>query len=404
MTQPLPPLGGTGLPASGRGILAAIACIALFGICQGMTHPLFALRLEEEGWASGMIGVSGAMVAIAALTTAPFMPPVIRVIGLPGFLTGAAVLSAASLLAFPVYDGFLAWLGLRYVQGIAATALFLGSENWIVADAEEGARGRIIGLYATVLSLGFAAGPMILTAVGHDGALPFLVCALLSALCILPLITAWHDAPKAEAEDTPTTPPLRFLLSDPTVMGAVILFGAIEFGVMALLPVWGVKTGLSAEASAFLVATLVLGNVALQLPLGALADLLNRRAMLMACAISCVAAAAALPWLVGQSWVLWLVLFVWGGIAAGLYTIALVELGARYKGQTLVSANAAVVIGYGIGALVGPLFVGGAMDVIEPHGLSLALGFMAVAYLVVAVLRARRRKAGTLDSTAAAGQ
>jgi MFS family permease len=398
MNQPLPPLGGTGLPTGGRGVLAAIACVALFGICQGMTHPLFALRLEEAGWSSGMIGISGAMVAIAALTTAPFMPPVIRWMGLPGFLAAAAVLSAASLVAFPVYDGFLAWLGLRYVQGIAATALFLGSENWIVADAEEGARGRIIGLYATVLSLGFASGPLILTAVGHAGALPFAVCAVLSLICILPLITAWHDAPKAEAEDAAAIPPLRFLVTDPTVMGAVILFGAIEFGVMALMPVWGVKSGFSAEASAFLVTTLVLGNVAFQMPLGALADGLNRRAMLVGCALSCVAAAAALPWLVGESWVLWLVLFIWGGIAAGLYTIALIELGARYKGQTLVSANAAVIIGYGIGALVGPLFVGGAMDLIEPHGLSLALGVMATAYLAVAVLRARRRRAGTLDS------
>jgi MFS family permease len=394
MSTPLPPLGGTAPPPlAGRGILAAIACIALFGICQGMTHPLFALRLEEAGWSSGMIGVSGAMVAIAALTTAPLMPWVIRRTGLPGFLAGAAVLSAASLLAFPVYDGFLAWLALRYVQGIAATGLFLGSENWIVADADEGTRGRIIGLYATVLSLGFAAGPMILTIVGHGGALPFIVCAALSLLCILPLATAWADAPRSHADEAPGLPPLRFLRSDPTVMGAVILFGAVEFGVMALLPVWGLKVGMGAEAGTFLVAVLVLGNVALQMPLGALADRLNRRAMLAGCALVSLVAAVALPWLAGEGWKLWLLLFVWGGIAAGLYTIALVELGARYKGQALVAANAAVVIGYGIGALAGPLIVGVTMDVIEPHGLSLALAAMAAAYLAVVVRRARRRVA-----------
>jgi hypothetical protein len=51
-------------------------------------------------------------------------------------------------------------------------------------------------------------------------------------------------------------------------------------------------------------------------------------------------------------------LFVWGGLAAGLYTVALAELGARYSGATLVSATAAIVTAYGVGALVGPLFVG----------------------------------------------
>jgi hypothetical protein len=50
------------------------------------------------------------------------------------------------------------------------------------------------------------------------------------------------------------------------VLGAVILFGAIEFGVMALMPVWGVRTGLDADAASFLVSALVLGNVALADP------------------------------------------------------------------------------------------------------------------------------------------
>jgi MFS family permease len=395
MTTPLPPLGGPDRPVASQGILAAIACIALFGVCQGMTHPLFAVRLEEAGWSSGMIGVSGAMVAIAALTAAPFMPVVIGWIGLPAFLMAGAVFSALTLFAFPFYDGFVSWLGLRYLQGIAATALFLGSENWIVADTEEGSRGRVVGLYATVLSLGFAAGPMVLTAVGHEGALPFVVCGVLSLLATLPLITAWNGAPTLDEGETSSLTPLRFLRSDPTVMGAVILFGAIEFGVMALMPVWGVKLGMEVATGAFLVSVLVLGNVALQIPLGALAEKLNRRMMLAGCALFSLAAAVALPWLADAGWRLWLVLFVWGGIAAGLYTIALIELGARYRGPTLVAANAAVVIAYGLGALIGPLFVGVAMDVIEPHGLSVALGVMALVYLVVTVARARRGRRAT---------
>jgi hypothetical protein len=50
-----------------RGVMAAIACIAVFGVCAGMTHPLFALRLEAMGYSSAMIGLNGAMVAVAAL-------------------------------------------------------------------------------------------------------------------------------------------------------------------------------------------------------------------------------------------------------------------------------------------------------------------------------------------------
>jgi MFS family permease len=395
MTQALPPLGGPSEPrARGqRGILAAIAAIAIFGVSAGMNHPLFALRLEAQGYSAAMIGLNGAMIAIAALVAAPFMPPVIRWIGLPAFLTLGALMAAATLLTFPFFDGYGAWLGLRFLLGVAATALFLGSEAWIVAAAEPGARGRIIGLYATVLSLGFAAGPMILIGVGVEGPAPFIVCAALALVSIGPVVSAWRDAPAPEPGDVAATPPLRFIVIAPTVFGAVILFGAIEFGVMAMLPVWGVRTGLDRDAASFLVSILLLGNVALQIPLGALAEVVNRRVLLVGCALVSLAASAALPFLAGETWRLWAMLFVWGGLAAGLYTIALIELGARYSGATLVSGTAAVVTAYGIGALAGPLVTGAAMDLLDPHGLALALGLMALAYLSIAILRARPRKA-----------
>jgi MFS family permease len=391
----LPPLGGAPgpTPAPGqRGLIAAIACISLFGVAQGMTHPLFALRLEDQGWSSGFIGLSGAMVALASLLVGPIMPRMIRAMGLAPFLAAGCVAAGLVILTFPLVENYWAWLGLRFLHGVASTMLFVGSEVWIVADAEPKTRGRVVGLYATSLSLGFAAGPMLLTGVGFGGATPFIACAVLSFLCLLPLATAWGEAPNAHPDDESAVPPLRFLRTDPTVMGAVILFGAIEFGVMALLPVWGVKLGMERDAATFLVSILVLGNVALQIPLGALADRWNRRALLIGCGLTCLIAAALMPVLAGTTWPLWALLFVWGGLVAGLYTVGLVELGARYTGAALVSANAAVIASYGIGALGGPLIVGAAMDAVEPHGMSIALAAMAALYLAVALARARLRR------------
>ena len=375
-----------------RGLTAAIACIALFGVGQGMTYPLFAVRLEAAGWPSAAIGVSGAMVALAALTLAPLMPRAIARLGLAGFLAGGALLSAAMLAAFTLTDSYWLWLALRFAQGAAATALFLGSEAWIVAGAADATRGRVVGVYATVLSLGFAAGPLLATTVGLFGPAPFLVCAAISLTCLLPLWLARRDAPAGAHESAAPIPAWRFFRTDPTVMGAVVLFGVVEFGVMALLPVWGVQHGMTRDAAALLVSALVLGNVALQIPLGALSDRVNRRALLIFCALACLAAAVALPLLAQTRWPLWGALFVWGGLAAGLYTVGLVELGARYRGAALVSANAAVVVAYGVGALAGPLVVGLAMDIAPPDGLAGGLALFALAYLIVALGRAGRRR------------
>ena len=86
----------------------------------------------------------------------------------------------------------------------------------------------------------------------------------------------------------------------------------------------------------------------------------------------------SLPLLVGSRFGLWAVLFTWGGMSAGLYTVALVELGARYDGRELAVGNAAMIMGYSIGAAFGPLAAGAMMDAIPPHGMlySLAAGCM----------------------------
>ena len=63
------------------------------------------------------------------------------------------------------------------------------------------------------------------------------------------------------------------------------------------------------------------------------------------------------------------VLFVWGGIAAGIYPVALSMAGDRFQGTELVTVNAAIIMSYGLGAFIGPVLGGAAMDIRDPQGL-----------------------------------
>jgi hypothetical protein len=76
-------------------------------------------------------------------------------------------------------------------------------------------------------------------------------------------------------------------------------------------------------------------------------------------------------------------LFVWGGIVGSLYAVGLAQLGARYRGAELASANAAYIMLYCTGTLVGPPLFGVSLD-IAPAGLFIALAVMLAAYFRVA--------------------
>lgn len=83
----------------------------------------------------------------------------------------------------------------------------------------------------------------------------------------------------------------------------------------------------------------------------------------------------------------YLLLFMWGGIIMGIYTIGLTLLGERFKGAELASANATYVMLYAVGLLCGPLIEGVALDVWNPHGLMVSLAVITAFYVLFLIFR-----------------
>ena len=374
--------------------IAPIAAITLFGVSLAMSYPLFSLVLERAGTSGALIGFNAMAAAVAMVAGAPVLPPILRRVGLGPLLIGAALVLAAVTLAVPLFEGFWYWTALRFVYGFAGTVLFFASEYWIVAAAPDLRRGRIIAIYALSVSAGFALGPVILGATGLEGMLPFAVAAAVVIVGLVPIMAGLRHAPDISGDETPSPfAALRVFLTDPTVVFAVVLFGTIEFGAMALIAVWGVRSGLPEAEAALLIAVFAAGAMVLQLPLGWAADRFDRHTVLAVVAAGSAAAPIGMI-AAGESFAL-MALFAgaWGAISVGLYSVALTELGARYRGARLAVANAAVILGYGVGSLVSPVFFGRMMDAIPPDGLLIASAALAVVYLALVLARMARTRA-----------
>jgi hypothetical protein len=104
-------------------------------------------------------------------------------------------------------------------------------------------------------------------------------------------------------------------------------------------------------------------------------------------------AAALLPLASAHGSGLELVLLVWGGLCTALYTVGLGHLGARYAGGDLAGANAAFVICYNMGMVVGPSLAGAAMDFAPPQGLPWSLAGLLAAYGTFVAARIILRRA-----------
>jgi MFS family permease len=381
------------MPARDRhfGIAAAILLVALVGVGLSLTIPLLSLEMERMGVSGTGIGINTAIAGLAGILAVPFVPRLAARIGMGRMLALSIGTVLVCLVLFKAVFQFWAWFPIRFVFSAALGALFVLSEYWISALAPPARRGMVMGIYATVLALGFAAGPGILALVGTSGWPPYLAGAGLLSLAAIPLVLARRNLPGLH--DAPSRPFRVYLFALPTATMAGMVFGAVETGGFALLPVYGLRIGFDAEQAALLVTTLALGNVLMQLPIGLLADRMNKGLLLVIIAGLGCAGAAALPLLATTGLAFQALLFIWGGIVGGLYTVGLSHLAARFEGPDLAGANAAFVVLYNVGLTVGPPFVGVAMDYSNPHGFAYALSALFVLLIAGGIAGALRRPA-----------
>ena len=371
---------------------ASIAAISAIGSAIGLSFPLLSLILEQRGYSAAIIGANAATAGVASMAAVWLVNPLVDRLGVVNALLASAVVAAISLIGFYVFDSLTAWFLLRVTFNGALTLSFVLSEFWINSAASERQRGLMLGIYATVLSLGFGIGPGILAVTGSAGPLPFVIgTAIILASC-LPILYARQREPVLDGSLGSSGGFLKFVLIVPLATGAVAVFGAVEQSILSLIPVYGQRLGYSEAGVAIFLMMIAAGNVALQIPLGIASDRMkDRRIILYLCGLIGVGGALLLPVAFSSTAPAYLpplVLFVWGGVISGMYTVGLAHLGSRLKGGDLAQANAAFVFCYTLGMIAGPQLSGIAMEAVPPHGFAWAMAAFFAAYLLLCVQRA----------------
>lgn len=372
-------------------MIAAISSISVVGIAIGLGMPLLSVILESRGHSASMIGLNTAVAGLASIAGAPLATPLAMRFGVAWTMIAMIAAGALAFVGFHFAPDFWMWFPLRIVLHIALTVLFILSEFWISTSAPPRRRGLVLGIYATVLSLGFAAGPWIFARIGSTGFLPFGVIIVLVALAAIPVLAARNESPTIVV-DAETSNFLRYIWLVPTATAAVLVFGAVETGGFALFPVYGNRIGYSEADAALLLTMIGLGNVLLQIPIGMISDRVSdRRYLLLACATVGFAGTIFMPFFAGNWHLMAALLFVWGGVVAAMYTIGLAHLGSQLSGHELASANAAFVLCYGVGMVLGPQAIGIGMDAFGPSGFGWSLGLFFAAYIALVSARLIRK-------------
>ena len=350
--------------------------------------PLVPLALEREGADKFTIGVVSAAWAVGMLAFGTRIPALAARLGAARAIVLAVVIGSAITLAYTVTSGPLAWGILSFLHGVVGGIPWVVSEIWMNVVVEEKRRGRVMAIYAIMVALGMALGPLVLQVVGVYGPMPFVACAVLALLVAVPLLPYWSSAPRITHERNSGY--MAVIAVAPLAMFAGFSCGLGEQVAFSFLPVYAVGAGVPAELGALWLSTFVMGNVVLQWPIGWMADHFDRRAVLAGCTAVSAALMVLLPFVPAQSHGVVVVILLWGGISFAIYPVGLALMGQHLRGGDIARGNTAFSMLYIVGGLVGRPLTGAAMDLFGEPGLGWTLaGFYAAAAL--AALLAMRR-------------
>ena len=371
-----------------RTLLPVFAACAAIGLQAGVAMPLVPLALERDGADKFTIGLVSAAWAVGMLAFGTRIPVLAARLGAARAIILAVVAGSAITLAYTVTSGPIAWAVLSFLHGAVGGVPWVVSEIWMNVVVEEKRRGRVMAIYAMMVALGMALGPLVLQVVGVYGPTPFVACAALALLVAVPLLPYWSSAPRITHERNSGY--LAVIGVAPLAMFAGFSCGLGEQVAFSFLPVYAVGAGVPPELGALWLSTFVMGNVVLQWPIGWMADHFDRRAVLAGCSAASAALMVLLPFVPAQSHGVVAVILLWGGISFAIYPVGLALMGQRISGGDIARGNTAFSMLYIVGGLVGRPLAGAAMDVFGDPGLGWTLaGFYAAAAL--AALLAMRR-------------
>lgn len=365
-------------------LYAIFFAVLIISTGYGVSFPLLAIKLEGFGLSASYIGLNAAMPAFGWLVLTPLLPRLQRRFGLKSLALFFLCCAALSVCLFWRFENYWIWLVGRFLFGGSLGMFFRVIEYWMNAIANAEKRGRLLGIYIVIFCLGIAIGSLTQPLL-QTGAAAFLAIIVSAALSVV--IIAAHSKLLVEPRKNSRTLNFRDIFKlAPVALAGVVTYGLYEDIPAYLLSVYALKSGLGEAVAAYTLTAVALGNLLFPIPMGMLSDRIGRAPVLIFCVALSFLGTVVLPFAAGNPSLFLALLVPWGGCAGSIYCVSLAMIGDHFDENQLIGANAIFGTFYAAAALLGPLFNGTAMSLLEPNGLMVGAGVIFGGFLIYLLL------------------
>ena len=378
------------------GIWALLIGIVLIMLGNGMHFTLIGLRGGIESFSATELAIITSGYFVGFLSGARLTPSLIRRVGHVRVFAALGSFMSAGLISFPLLAEPWAWTLLRLLIGFCMSGVYVTAESWLNDASTNETRGKVLSAYMISQTIGIIGAQGLLNLGDPATSVLFIGASILVSISFAPILLTVSRAPTTDV----TRPmPLRALFSgSPLGTIGIFLLGSVYATQSGMGAVFGTLIGMTAAEISLFIAMLFAGALVLQYPIGWLSDRVDRRLVIFA--VSAIGALSCLfGWIAGGGLVPLLVAaFLAGGMTTPLYALFLAHTNDFLSAEDMPAASGGLVFTFGLGAIIGPLVTGWAMQGAGPFTFWLVLSVSFAAIALYALYRMTQRSASQTDS------
>ncbi|MGJ8605858.1 MAG: MFS transporter [Marivita sp.] len=361
------------------GIWALLVGIVFIMLGNGMHFTLIGVRGGIEGFSATELAIVASGYFLGFMSGARKTPDLIRRVGHVRVFAALGSFMSAALIAFPLFTDPIAWTLLRVLVGFCMSGIYVTAESWLNASATNETRGKVLSAYMIAQTLGLIGAQGLMTLGDAATSVLFICASILVSISFGPILLSVTPTPATEVT---RSMPLRTLFrAAPLGTAGMFLLGTVYATQAGMGAVYGTQVGMTPDQIALFIAMLFGGALLLQYPMGWLSDRMDRRKLILGCAILGASFCAAGALSAQAMWQLMAVAFLTGGVTTPLYALLLAYTNDALDPEEMPAASGGLVLIFGIGAILGPLVAGAAMERLGPSAFWMVLSatFTAVA-------------------------
>ncbi|WP_323371848.1 MFS transporter [Anianabacter salinae] len=388
------------------GVGALLIGIFLIMLGNGMHFTLIGLRGGIENFSASELAVVTSGYFLGFLSGARLTPLLIRRVGHVRVFAALGSFMSAGLIAFPLLAEPWAWTVLRVLVGFCMSGIYVAAESWLNNAATNATRGKVLSAYMIAQTLGIIGAQGLLTLGDPTTSALFIGASILVSISFAPILLSATPVPPVEVAQPMSL--RKLFVGSPLGTVGIFLLGSVYATQSGMGAVFGSQIGMTTSQIALFVAMLFAGALLLQYPIGWLSDRIDRRRLIFGSALI-GAAACTFGWIVGlggplpqdggSQLLLMAAAFLAGGVTTPLYALLLAYTNDFLPSEDMPAASGGLVFTFGLGAILGPLMTGWAMQGIGPFAFWLVLGVTFGSLSLYALYRMTQRASAPAQDT-----